>query len=53
MCGAVHRARQEAVSCVCFQGKTIIQAEIDAAPELIDFLRFNVMFAAVSESRVQ
>ncbi|XP_064642543.1 delta-1-pyrroline-5-carboxylate dehydrogenase, mitochondrial-like [Lineus longissimus] len=28
------------------QGKTIVQAEIDAAPELIDFLRFNVMFAA-------
>uniref|UniRef100_A0A0N4Z280 Multifunctional fusion protein n=1 Tax=Parastrongyloides trichosuri TaxID=131310 RepID=A0A0N4Z280_PARTI len=27
------------------QGKTIIQAEIDAACELIDFLRFNVHFA--------
>ncbi|SDE13621.1 L-glutamate gamma-semialdehyde dehydrogenase [Auraticoccus monumenti] len=28
------------------QGKTVQQAEIDAACELIDFLRFNVAFAA-------
>ncbi|XP_040279109.1 delta-1-pyrroline-5-carboxylate dehydrogenase, mitochondrial isoform X1 [Bufo bufo] len=27
------------------QGKTVIQAEIDAAPELIDFFRFNAKFA--------
>ena len=31
-----------------FQGKTIWQAEIDAAAEMIDFLRFNVQFARVS-----
>lgn len=29
----------------CPQGKTVIQAEIDAAAELIDFFRFNAMFA--------
>src|SRR5439155_26440711 len=28
------------------QCKTVIQAEIDSACELIDFLRFNVLFAA-------
>jgi 1-pyrroline-5-carboxylate dehydrogenase len=28
------------------QGKTVYQAEIDAACELIDFLRFNVQFVA-------
>ena len=28
------------------QGKTVWQAEIDAAAELVDFLRFNVKFAA-------
>lgn len=27
------------------QSKTIIQAEIDAAAELVDFLRFNAFFA--------
>lgn len=27
---------------VCVQGKTVWQAEIDAAAETIDFLRFNV-----------
>ncbi|RLV62422.1 hypothetical protein DV515_00019334, partial [Chloebia gouldiae] len=27
------------------QGKTVIQAEIDAAAELIDFFRFNAKFA--------
>lgn len=27
------------------QGKNIVQAEIDSACELIDFLRFNAMFA--------
>lgn len=27
------------------QSKTVVQAEIDAAPELIDFLRFNAYFA--------
>ncbi len=27
------------------QGKTVWQAEIDAACEVIDFLRFNVQFA--------
>lgn len=29
----------------CTQGKTVIQAEIDAAAELIDFFRFNAKFA--------
>lgn len=28
-----------------YQGKTVIQAEIDAAAELIDFFRFNAQFA--------
>jgi len=27
------------------QGKTVIQAEIDAAAELIDFFRFNAKYA--------
>lgn len=27
------------------QGKTVFQAEIDAAAELADFLRFNALFA--------
>lgn len=27
------------------QGKTVFQAEIDAAAELVDFLRFNALFA--------
>lgn len=31
------------------QGKTIIQAEIDSACEITDFLRFNSWFALVSE----
>ncbi len=30
------------------QGKTIFQAEIDAAAELADFLRFNVQFGAAA-----
>ena len=30
------------------QGKTIIQAEIDAACELADFYRFNAQYALVS-----
>ncbi|NXC43842.1 AL4A1 protein, partial [Penelope pileata] len=33
------------------QGKTIIQAEIDAAAELIDFFRFNVKYALELEGR--
>ena len=32
-------------ACMLGQGKTVHQAEIDAACELIDFLRFNVFFA--------
>ena len=28
-----------------FQSKTVVQAEIDAAAELVDFLRFNAFFA--------
>lgn len=28
-----------------FQGKTVVQAEIDAAAELIDFFRFNAKHA--------
>lgn len=33
--------------CLCLtqQGKTVIQAEIDAAAELIDFFRFNAKYA--------
>lgn len=31
--------------CISGQGKTIFQAEIDAAAELADFLRFNAYFA--------
>lgn len=31
------------------QGKTVIQAEIDAAAELIDFFRFNAQFAVELE----
>jgi 1-pyrroline-5-carboxylate dehydrogenase len=38
------RARINA-ACMLGQGKTVVQAEIDAACELIDFLRFNVTFA--------
>lgn len=30
-----------------FQAKNIVQAEIDAVCELIDFLRFNVQYALV------
>ncbi|CAK7321316.1 Delta-1-pyrroline-5-carboxylate dehydrogenase, mitochondrial [Vulpes lagopus] len=33
------------------QGKTVIQAEIDAAAELIDFLRFNAKFALELEGQ--
>ncbi|CAH8520322.1 unnamed protein product [Heterobilharzia americana] len=33
-------------STILGQGKTIFQAEIDAAAELADFLRFNVQFAS-------
>lgn len=32
-----------------YQGKTVIQAEIDAAAELIDFFRFNAKFAVELE----
>ena len=32
-------------ACMLGQGKTVHQAEIDAACELIDFLRFNVFYA--------
>src|ERR1043165_6640029 len=39
-----HRARINAASMLC-QSKNVFQAEIDAACELIDFLRFNVKFA--------
>lgn len=35
-------------STILGQAKTIFQAEIDAAAELADFLRFNVQFASVS-----
>lgn len=30
---------------ILLQAKSVIQAEIDAGPELIDFLRFNVQYA--------
>lgn len=39
-----HRARINAATMLC-QSKNVFQAEIDAACELIDFLRFNVKFA--------
>ncbi len=39
-----YRARINAATMLC-QSKTIHQAEIDAACELIDFLRFNVYYA--------
>uniref|UniRef100_G1L802 Aldehyde dehydrogenase 4 family member A1 n=1 Tax=Ailuropoda melanoleuca TaxID=9646 RepID=G1L802_AILME len=35
----------------CTQGKTVIQAEIDAAAELIDFFRFNAKFAVDLEGQ--
>lgn len=34
-----------------FQGKTVIQAEIDAAAELIDFFRFNAKHAIELEKK--
>lgn len=34
-----------------FQGKTVIQAEIDAAAELIDFFRFNAKHAVELEKQ--
>lgn len=39
-----YRARMNAATMLC-QSKTVFQAEIDAACELIDFFRFNVHFA--------
>jgi 1-pyrroline-5-carboxylate dehydrogenase len=39
-----YRARMNAAT-MLGQGKTVQQAEIDAACELVDFLRFNVAFA--------
>ena len=33
------------------QGKTVIQAEIDAAAELIDFFRFNAKYAVELEGQ--
>lgn len=33
------------------QGKTVVQAEIDAAPELIDFFRFNAKHAVELEAQ--
>ena len=37
--------------CCAFQAKTVIQAEIDAAAELIDFFRFNAKHAIELEKR--
>lgn len=34
-----------------FQGKTVVQAEIDAAAELIDFFRFNAKHAIELEKQ--
>ena len=34
-----------------FQGKTVVQAEIDAAAELIDFFRFNAKHAVELEQQ--
>lgn len=36
---------------VIFQGKTVVQAEIDAAAELIDFFRFNAKHAIELEKQ--
>lgn len=38
-------ARPHCPHCLSRQGKTVIQAEIDAAAELIDFFRFNAKHA--------
>ena len=34
-----------------FQAKNVVQAEIDAAPELIDFFRFNAAYALELEQQ--
>uniref|UniRef100_A0A0N5C9F5 Multifunctional fusion protein n=1 Tax=Strongyloides papillosus TaxID=174720 RepID=A0A0N5C9F5_STREA len=44
LCAGKYRMKLNA-STMLGQGKTIVQAEIDAACELIDFLRFNAYFA--------
>ncbi|GMR37540.1 hypothetical protein PMAYCL1PPCAC_07735 [Pristionchus mayeri] len=44
LCGGKYRMQLNA-STMLGQGKNIIQAEIDAACELIDFFRFNAKFA--------
>lgn len=36
---------------MAFQGKTVVQAEIDAAAELIDFFRFNAKHAIELEQQ--
>lgn len=38
------------IAVLSWQGKTVIQAEIDAAAELIDFFRFNAKYALELES---
>lgn len=48
MLSGPHRAEVLAKTMVG-QGKTVIQAEIDAAAELIDFFRFNAKFAVELE----
>uniref|UniRef100_A0A0N4ZCK1 Multifunctional fusion protein n=1 Tax=Parastrongyloides trichosuri TaxID=131310 RepID=A0A0N4ZCK1_PARTI len=44
LCAGKYRMQLNAAT-MLGQGKTIVQAEIDAACELIDFLRFNAYFA--------
>lgn len=44
LCAGKYRMKLNA-STMLGQGKTIVQAEIDAACELVDFLRFNAYFA--------
>lgn len=39
------------VSLCVLQGKTVVQAEIDAAAELIDFFRFNAKHAVELEKQ--
>uniref|UniRef100_F6SD96 Delta-1-pyrroline-5-carboxylate dehydrogenase, mitochondrial n=1 Tax=Equus caballus TaxID=9796 RepID=F6SD96_HORSE len=50
MLSGPHRAEVLAKTMVG-QGKTVIQAEIDAAAELIDFFRFNAKFAVELEGQ--
>lgn len=51
VCGAISRFRVNTGHDTSFQGKTVVQAEIDAAAELIDFFRFNAKHAVELEKQ--